>query len=216
MKNVDLIIFDLDGVLINSFDDLADALNLTLKQMGLKTHTYEEIKKFFWKASEAFFLDALGGKENFSLYYEEFIDRYYKNHFNNCLNKTRLFPGVKEVLEHYSSKKLAVATNKNNILTEKILRELGVIDYFHAVVCPESVSKPKPDPEMIELLLEKAGVAHERAVIIGDSRSDILTGKNAGIATVGATYGFGDRQELLDEGPDFVIDKPIDLCRILL
>lgn len=214
MFNAELIIFDLDGTLIDSSEDIAWAVNKTLRQMGFEEFSYQAIKERIGWGVKMLLQKALPEeKHNLLEEARAIFMGYYGNHL---LVKTKLYPGAKGVLEHFKGKKLAIATNKPLNLTEKILDQLNISVCFQKVVGGDGVQNKKPAPEAIEIILKELKALPGKAVFIGDSKIDIEAGKKAGIITIGAAYGFRGRQELEEAGADVIIDdikELVSLCR---
>ncbi|MBI5875642.1 MAG: HAD-IA family hydrolase, partial [Deltaproteobacteria bacterium] len=168
MFNAELIIFDLDGTLIDSSEDIAWAVNKTLRQMGFEELSYQAIKeRIGWGVK--MLLQKVLPEEKHNLLEEAraIFMGYYSNHL---LVKTKLYPGAKDVLEHFNGKKLAIATNKPLNLTEKILDELNISVCFQKVVGGDGVQNKKPAPEAIEIILKELKALPGKAVFIGDSK----------------------------------------------
>lgn len=137
---------------------------------------------------------------------------YYKEYYlNNCIIETKLYSGVRETLEFFRNKKIALVTNKPEPISIRILDILGVRQYFQVVIGPESVKNIKPDPEGLIKALEIFGEQPQKAVMVGDSYTDIQAGRSAGMHTCGVTYGLGSVEALLDEKPDIVLKEIIEL-----
>ncbi|MBI3753218.1 MAG: HAD-IA family hydrolase [Deltaproteobacteria bacterium] len=213
MFKADLIIFDLDGTLIDSSEDIAWAVNKMLGDMGLEKLSYQAVKdRIGWGVK--MLLQKILPVEKHDLLEEarNIFMGYYSSHL---LVKTKLYPEVMEVLKRFKNKKLAVATNKPLNLTEKILDGFNISDYFKKVVGGDGVQNKKPSPEAIEAILRELKVLPGEAVFIGDSRIDVEAGKNAGVIAIGAAYGFRGRQELEEAGADVIVEdikELISLC----
>ncbi len=203
----DLIIFDLDGTLIDSSEDIAWATNRTLNAFGHDLMDMEEIKENIgWGVKSL--LEKLMPEETPERIMEardKFLD-FYGGHL---VVKTYVYPGVEDTLTHFKSrdKKMAVVTNKPAGLAEKILKELGLSGYFMSVVGGDSFSNRKPHPEPVEKVLGFSGMKPEKAVIVGDSPIDCETGKRAGTSTIGVTYGFRSKIEIEEACCDMIIDS---------
>ena len=214
MFRTELIIFDLDGTLIDSSEDIAWAVNKTLRQMGFAELSYQAIKeRIGWGVKV--FLEKVLPEERHNLLKEarEIFMGYYSGHL---LVKTKLYPNAADVLRHFKNKKLAVATNKPLNLTQKILDGLSISDYFKKIVGGDNVQNKKPAPDAIEIILRELNASPKEAVFIGDSMIDIEAGKKAEVITIGAAYGFRGRQELKEAGADAIIEdikELISLCR---
>lgn len=205
---VDLLIFDLDGTLVDSKLDIANGVNHTLTTLGLARISNEEIYHYVGHGVTDLIADAVGlHQERRGEALKIFMD-YYQAHLTD---HTRLFPGMPEVLDHFSVKKKAVLTNKPQGLTDLLLRQLGLTTRFDMVIGATVDAPKKPDPASTQHILKTCGVSPQRAVIIGDSAVDIETGKNAGILTCGVTYGFRPREELEQSSCDLLINHPPEL-----
>lgn len=209
VRKVKSLIFDLDGVLIDSFDDVADALNFSLATVGLQEKSYDEIKKHFGNGIHNLVRITLGEEHQSIL--NQVIDLFKTQYHKTCLHKTVLYPDVEELLEHYQDKNLAVVTNKAEEFARYILEKLKIEKYFTYIMGPESVEHMKPHPEAIIKLLHTFQTEKDETVMIGDSASDIEAGKGAGVLTCAATYGFGDREKLIAAQPDFRVGSLVEL-----
>jgi phosphoglycolate phosphatase len=205
---IDLLVFDLDGTLIESKWDIAKAVNLTLADLGLPVRSQEEIFGFVGDGVKRL-LRLSVGEQNQSRYDEAL--RVFRGHYlTHCLDCTRFYPGIETVLTHFSGKQKAVATNKSLEYTTKILQGLGA-HHFAYIVGGDNGYGLKPDPGMILSVLEALGVGKDRAVLVGDSTNDINAGHNAGIRVCAVGYGMGNRERMAACRPDWFIEKPQEL-----
>ncbi len=213
---VDAVIFDLDGVIIDSAADIINGVNHTLKLFDFQPLPGPEIISYIGDGVEALVRRSFkGGSEQLVAQALPLYREYYWSH---ALDETKLFPNVSEILAALKgrlSKKLALVTNKSEQVTINILKDLGVGDYFDLVVGPESVNKLKPDPEGILLALAKMEASSRKAVMVGDTHTDIEAGKSAGTWTCGALYGFGDRERLISSRADFYISDISELLQYI-
>lgn len=211
---VNLIIFDFDGVIINSGQDIASAAQHVLKLFDQPVLSQEEIISYVGHGVQYLIKNCFKGCDDD--FVEQVIPVYRKHYLKNAVVKTRLYEHVEETLKYIKKSgednKIALVTNKPEDLTYKILEVLGVKPYFDMVVGQESVKKMKPDPEGILQVLEQFKIPPQQAVMVGDSHVDIEAGKNAGTITCGVTYGLGDREELIKSSPDILIN---DLAELL-
>jgi phosphoglycolate phosphatase len=209
-----LLIFDLDGTLADTAQDITDALNHSLEPFGEKKYSVEETKMMVGTGMTKFFSSLAltlkdSGPEALELITGRFID-FYSEHM---LDNTRLYPHVKKTLLKLTGYKTAVLSNKREGFSKKILDDLGILEYFDLLWGSDSVREKKPSPIPILDLIEKFGVSKEETVIIGDSNFDVEAGRAAGIKVIGVTYGFRDRSYL--EGSDFIIDGFEELLEII-
>lgn len=213
---VETVIFDLDGVLIDSGQDIANAVNYTLQVLGRPTLPSKQIIGYIGPGVEGIWRQCLGADA------EQFLDKalpiYKARYAEYCVVETIAYPDIPEVLAQLKSrgKGMAVATNKQENFTKRILEGLNIAQYFDVVVGAESVHRRKPDPEAIQLILAKLGTSPATAVVVGDASSDIKAAKAAGTISCGVTYGCGSRQEIEEAQPDFIINKAGELPAFLI
>lgn len=209
---MELLIFDLDGTLIDSRLDLANAVNATRIHMGMPPLTNERVYSYVGNGAPVLVRRALGpgaGEADVERALEFFLE-YYRHH---DLDHTVLYPGVAEALDrfHTAGKRMAVLTNKPVRMSRHIVEGLGVAHHFFQVYGGNSFEQKKPNPIGVEALVQEAGVAHSDALMVGDSSVDIQTARNAGIKAAGLTYGF-QPETLADPAPDAVFDRMQDLA----
>lgn len=211
---VDLVIFDLDGTLIDSSADIAWCANKTLKSFGYPERGVEEIKKDIGWGVKNLLERLMPGEppEKIGEGRLKFLEFYG----GRLVVDTYVYPGVVETISHLRSmdKKLSVVTNKPAGLSDEILKILGLRDVFTSVVGGDSYPNRKPHPEPVEAAIKAAGVMPEKTAVVGDSPIDCDAGKAAGTFTVGVTWGFRDRSELT--GCDAIIDDMRALKEIIV
>ncbi len=204
---MELLIFDLDGTLIDSRLDLANAVNATRVHMGMAPLTNERVYSYVGNGAPVLIRRALGeGVPDAEVERGlEFFLEYYRHH---DLDHTVLYPGVMDSLARFreAGKRMAVLTNKPVRMSKHIVDGLGVADYFFQVYGGNSFEQKKPNPIGIEALMQEAGVGHSDAIMVGDSSVDIETARNAGIMACGLTYGF-QPESLANPVPDLLFDR---------
>lgn len=204
-----LAIFDLDGTLLDTIGDLAVACNMALALRGLPQHTYEEYRRFvgngIMRLVERALPEPLRSPDDIALTRADFI-RYYTEHIDTC---TRPYEGIPELLGELRRRgvKLAVASNKFQAGTEKLVQRFFPDIRFETVLGQREGIPLKPDPTAVEEILALTGIAREQAVFIGDSGIDILTARAAGVRSVGVSWGFRSRAELEEAGADRIVDR---------
>lgn len=204
-----VLIFDLDGTLVDSKKDLTASVNHIRQQFDLPFLTEEEIARFIGNGALMLIRRALGPKateSNVQAGLQMFL-AYYRAHMLDC---TALYPGVRETLDRLADCKLAVLTNKPVHFSCAMLDGLGIYKHFSAVYGGNSFDHKKPDPVGVFQILSDTKGNRERTWMIGDSAVDVLTGRNAGIKTCGVTYGYAT-ETFKDVPPDFLIDNFSDL-----
>jgi phosphoglycolate phosphatase len=210
---VKLLIFDLDGTLIESKWDIADAVNLTLRDLGLPERPQEEIFGFVGDGVKRLLRLAVGEMDE--LRYAGALRVFRAHYLEHCLDRTRFYPGVEPVLTHFARKPKAVATNKALEYTKVILKGLGD-HHFDYIVGGDNGFGLKPEPGMLLHILNELGVDKEQAVLIGDSTNDINGGHNAGIRVCAVGYGMGNRERMQACRPDWFIERPEELMEIFI
>ena len=212
-----LIIFDLDGTLLNTIGDLAVGCDHMLSLRGLPTHTYEQYCSFvgngILRLVERALPEELRTEEYVKAARKDFVE-YYIDHIDL---KTIPYDGMTELVEELrqSGAKLAVASNKFQAGTEKLIRK-----FFPEVewveICGNREGVPlKPDTALVDLILDKAGVERKNCYMVGDSAVDILTAQNAGIHSIGISWGFRSREELEQAGAEQIADTVEELKSML-
>ena len=209
---MDLLIFDLDGTLIDSKLDLAHAVNATRSHMGLDSLEHERVYSYVGNGAPVLIRRALGPDASEQQVEEalEFFLEYYREQY---LDYTTLYPGVRESLDRLrdAGKQMAVLTNKPVRISKAILDGLGVGAHFFRVYGGNSFDFKKPHPIGVDTLMREAGVIAERTLMIGDSSVDIQTAVNAGVRSCGVTYGF-QPETLADPRPDRMFDRMEDVA----
>ncbi|MBI4430371.1 MAG: HAD-IA family hydrolase [Candidatus Omnitrophica bacterium] len=210
---LELIVFDLDGTLIDSKWDIADSVNYTLETMGLKPLPVETVASFIGKGVKNLLMQSLGAKAHAK--FDSALKVFRRHYGEHCLDRTRLYPGAEEMLESLDGLKKAIVTNKPGVFTETILKGLGISGYFDMVLGGDEVPRKKPSPEPIYILLKKFRAVPTKLLITGDSPMDIQMGKAAGIRTCAVGYGYGAKEDLEAEKPDFFISHLKELTGLL-
>lgn len=208
---VELLIFDLDGTLIESKWDIAAAVNMTLGELGLPLRTQEEIFGYVGDGVKKLLRLAVG--EGHQASFEDALRVFRGHYLAHCLDRTRYFPGIEPMLGHFAHKKKAVATNKSLEYTLRILDGLGHHHFAH-VVGGDNGFGLKPEPGMLLHVMETLGVPPDRTVLVGDSTNDINGGHNAGIRVCAVGYGMGNREKMAACKPDWFIERPEELMEI--
>jgi phosphoglycolate phosphatase len=198
-----LAIFDLDGTLVDSVDDIAAAVNHGLATVGLPPRSREEIRGFIGDGARMLLLRALGPRSDL---FEPAMAGWRAHYEAHLLDRTLPYPGLPEVLAG-ARRKLAVLTNKPGPMARRVLEGLGLAPLFSAVVGGGD-APPKPDPTGARALLDRFGVRPEDAVLVGDSAVDAETARNAGMEFVAVTWGLVPREELVRAGAVTLVDSP--------
>ena len=216
---IKLVIFDLDGTLIDSRLDLVHSVNAALRHIGRPALPDDVIASYVGDGAPILIQRALGGEavdEAIVRQGLQFFLSYYREH---KLDHTTVYPGVQQALAavqrtvNGTPRQLAVLSNKPVIPSRAIVEALGLSPFFAQIYGGNSFATKKPDPEGARKLLEEIGVRPEETAIVGDSHVDIETGRNAGLWTVGVSYGFAPHT-LVEPPPDILIDTPHELAEV--
>ncbi|WP_282125791.1 HAD family hydrolase [Marinifilum flexuosum] len=207
------VIFDLDGTLANSIEDIADSMNQVLEENNFPTHDYATYKTFVGRGIRTLVEKSLPLENRDAKEIENNFDRMMKVYDENCIVKTCLYPGIKDLLNTLSERgiKISVFSNKANELTQKVVKVL-LADWKLEYVLGAGGDIPrKPDPKGAILISEKMGIDPSELMYIGDSGVDMATAQNSGMHAVGVLWGFRDMEELLTNGAQTILEKPMDL-----
>ncbi len=213
---MNLLIFDLDGTLINSEQDLANAVNATRVHMGREPIDNDTVAKWVGNGAPVLMRRAMGPDAT-----DEEIDRalayfldYYRQHM---LDHTHLYPGVRRGLDalREAGVKLAVLTNKPVRFSQGILEGLGLGKHFFRVYGGNSFEQKKPHPVGVETLMAEAGVDRSGTMMVGDSYVDIRTARNAGVTAAGVTWGL-QPESLKEDPPDLLVNRMDDLEKYVM
>lgn len=207
------VIFDLDGTLLNTLDDLADSTNYALSRFGYPTRTIEEVRQFVGNGVAKLIERAIPeGKNNPN--FEKCLAIFKENYAQNMYNKTAPYNGIIEMLSNLKSKgiKIAVVSNKFDlavkVLCKKYFEEF--IDFAAGENEAQGIRK-KPAPDTVLSVLNEFNFAPEDAVYVGDSDVDIMTAKNSKMPCISVTWGFRDEKFLLENGATILINAPSEI-----
>lgn len=212
---IDTIIFDMDGTLLDTLEDLTDAVNAAMIACRFPFRTKEEIRSMVGNGVGRLIEEAAPagcGAEELEQCMKAFKD-YYARHWQD---KTAPYRGIKPLLEELKERgiSLAVISNKYEKAVLQLCRDYFPGSFDTARGEREGVPR-KPAPDAVYAILEELGKGRENALYVGDSEVDMATAKNAGLTAVGVAWGFRDRQLLLEKGADRVIDEPAQLLELI-
>lgn len=215
---IKLVVFDLDGTLVDSELDIAHSVNALLRNLGRPELPIHVIAAYIGDGAPMLIRRALNDPDDPKLFAEslDFFIRYYREH---KLDNTYVYAGMKQALETIREAgdgtiKMAVLSNKPVKPSQGIVEGLGLRQYFFEVFGGNSFSTKKPDPEGARKLMEQAGALPEETVMVGDSHNDTLTARNAGMWSIGCMYGLSPHS-LESAPPDVFIDAPYELVEAL-
>lgn len=215
MREIKTVLFDLDGTLVDSRADLANAVNFALKSVKEPIKTHAEIIPHVGNGLRVLLSEVMGPVSDEIL--EESIRSFSTFYDEHCLDETFLYEDVKDVLlELSSSRQVGIVTNKPVQFAEKIIHHLGLENIVSVVVGGDSLPQKKPHPAPVLKALRDLGAVSLSAMLVGDGIQDIQAGQAAGLLTCIARYGYGFRSESLDLKPDFEINRFNELKEIVL
>ena len=215
LKKIKLVIFDLDGTLVDSELDLATSVNEMLRRFGRKELPIQVIGTYIGDGAPMLIRRALGDPAD-RKFLQTALNYFLASYHTHKLDNTCPYEGIREALQQIGrgERKLAVLTNKPVRASQGILAGLGLADSFFQVYGGNSLETKKPDPLCANTLMREAGATAEETVFVGDYEVDILTARNAGSWSVGVNYGFAP-QTLQQVPPDVLVDTPAELAQAL-
>ena len=206
-----LVLYDLDGTLVDTLADIAEATNHMLQTLQASPMPADAIRQFVGRGVQELVAACLKTDEPQRI--EEGVAVYRAYYSQHLLDHSRLYPGAIALLDHFASRPQAVVTNKPNPFSQRILETLGVARYFFEIVAGNSAYPRKPDPASVQALMAAAKATPHDTMLIGDSPIDIETGRNAGITTVAVLHGLTDEPELAAANPDLLVHNFHDLLK---
>lgn len=208
------VLFDLDGTLVNSLDDLTDAVNHVRHGCALPPLASSDVRMMVGKGALNLVQRALPDCSNTEI--EQALQRFLDYNTIHIVDKSRLYPGVIELLNFLKQKgfRMAVISNKNEALSSLILTSLKIHGYFESISGGDTFPESKPSPLPLLRVIEELGLEPCEALMVGDSINDIQAGNLAGITTIGCSWGYGTRQELSQATS--IADSCTDLIRTII
>ena len=217
-KNKKLLIFDLDGTLIDSVPDLAQSINYMLRELNRDEFSQDTIRRWVGNGAITLVKRALSGGIDIdnnldNRVYEQAIKIFLDNYSNNLCNFTTMYPNVKSTLESLKDRGyiLTIVTNKPYEFIEPILKHLDISELFEYYIGANSLDVKKPHPKPLLYVCDKFSIDVDRAIMIGDSKNDILAGESANIDTIGVTYGYNYDRDISYYNPTMIVDSFEDI-----
>jgi len=213
-----LVIFDLDGTLLDTIEDLGNATNHALRSLGFPERKREEYYNLVGRGITNLFKGAVPEGCDTPETIDRMRELFLAHYGVHLCDFTHPYPGIVDLLKHITAHgvQLAVASNKYQEGAETVVRHFFGRFSFAALLGQQEGFPLKPDPGIVDLCRQAAGVTKEEILYVGDSNVDMQTGKNAGVDTVGVTWGFRSREELEAFHPLAVVDKTEELERLIL
>lgn len=212
-----LIIFDLDGTLINSIEGLAYSMNNVLKMLKLPTHSIEEYKKYVGSGIKKLVSNALPEDYRSDKYISSCNELMIADYLSNWERNIYVYEGINKLLDELKAQKICIAINTNKIqsIAEIIVKKTFKKHEFISISGLNTSVSKKPDPTGANKIVEIADVLPSETIFLGDSEIDIMTAKNAGMYSVSALWGFRTKEDLTPYKPDAFIEQPLQLLEIL-
>ena len=215
MHAIDLVIFDLDGTLVDTQKDVFISLNLALEQINLPLISLETAKKAIGPGPDEFLRYVIG--ESNLHRGEDFRNAFRPIYSERCADHAALFDGISALLSELKKAgiKLAVATNKARSGTDPILRVLEIEHFFDIIMTRDEVENPKPKPDMLLAACERLEIETNRALMLGDTDNDILAAEAAGVKSCLALWGYFHQMDELKKIADFAVEHPLHVLEFV-
>ena len=214
-ETVEAVVFDLDGTLLNTLEDLKDAVNASLEKYGMAPRSLEEIQEFIGNGIRNLMARSVPEGEANPLFEEtlEYFRHYYRQH---CNEKTVPYDGIMELMHELAGRgiKMGIVSNKFDAGVKELC-EAHFAEYIQVAIGEIPEAKRKPDPQTLNLALELLQAEKEHALYVGDSDVDILTARNAGVRCVSVTWGFRNEEFLMEHEAGVMIDRPLELLEYI-
>ncbi len=211
-----LVMFDLDGTLVDSVPDLATAVDRMLVELGREPAGVERVRQWVGNGARVLVRRALAGGLDHSAVGEAESDEAqarFLDIYADCHELITLYPGVHELLEALSTAavELAVVTNKPERFVAPLLEQVGLGGYFRWIIGGDTLPQQKPDPAALLQVMRLAGVTAAQSLFVGDSRNDVLAARAAGVPCVAVSYGYNHGRPIAEEEPQLVVDSMAEL-----
>ena len=215
IQEITTIVFDMDGTVLNTLEDLTVSMNYVLDRFNMPGHRLEEYRLFFGNGvKEALRLSL---PEGASAYIIDEMMVVFKEHYDaHCLDRTRPYDGIVDVMRQLKEKgyRLAIVSNKIDSAVKE-LNDRFFADYVDTALGEKTGINRKPAPDMVDAALKEMGSTKEESIYIGDSEVDLMTARNSELPCISVLWGFRDKDYLVEQGADCFADRPEDIIRIL-
>ena len=211
-----LIVYDLDGTLVDTLGDVSHSLNVAMAQHGLPTFAPEAILPFFGHGIKELVQNAIGTQNQHLT--DSVIHIFRQHYFQNLNNQSKLYPGLESMLKKLYSKQIpqAVLTNKQEKPSKKLLKLLGIDHYFSLIAGPDTYNSHKPDPEGLLHVLEHHDIEPQDAIMIGDSDTDIWAAHHAKVRSIAVLYGYRNQDIIVQAKPTHTVESVLELEELLI
>ncbi|MDD5102241.1 MAG: HAD-IA family hydrolase [Endomicrobiaceae bacterium] len=213
VSKVSLVIFDLDGTLVDSQQDLTSAVNFTRKYYGLEPLEVATVASYLGSGIPALVKSVLPNVDekdipNATVMFKDFYSKH-------LIDTTKTYSGVSEMLSSLKDVRKAILSNKSEKFSKDIIEKLGLKDFFDSIYGGDSFDEKKPSPRPIYEIMESLSVKKENTIMVGDGANDIIAGKTADIKTIAVLYGYSPKEKVEKLQPDFIAATPKDVVNII-
>lgn len=214
---IKLVLFDLDGTLVNSLYDLADSCNYALESLGFATHETEKYKYFVGNGMPKLVERILPADKLDNELHKKTLDIFMNRYREHFVDKTCLYEGIAELIESIKAKgiKIGVVSNKAHEMALRVIEKLFPENTFDMIYGKIEGFPTKPDSALTLKVIDEMGVKPCETVFIGDSGMDAQTAVNAGCIGIGVLWGFREKQELIENGADYIAENPTEILKII-
>ncbi len=207
--------FDLDGTLVNTLNDIADAVNAALTRLGCPAHTDKAYTQMVGDGMRMLCERALPAEKKHLV--NELVNHYGELYYAGCCGRSEVYPGVSALLAQLCADgvQLAVASNKPDDQTQRVVAHYLSETPFSTILGQRADIPRKPAPDMLLRAMQEAGVTRDETIYVGDSNVDVRFARAAGVKCIGVAWGFRGAQELINEGADFIVRRPDEIYDIV-
>lgn len=211
------VLFDLDGTLVNSLCDLATSCNLALESFGFPIHEIEKYKYFVGNGMQNLIEKILPENKRDNDTHKKVFDVFYDYYRQHFADKTVPYEGICELLGNLKKKglKIGIISNKKHEMTLEVVNKLFDSSIFDVIYGKMEGYPTKPDVRLTLKLMEELGVKPDECVLVGDSGMDMAASVNAGCKGIGVLWGFRGKEELLENGADYIAEKPCEILNLI-
>ena len=213
--NIKTIIFDLDGTLLNTLDDLSSSVNYALRQHGLAERSQAEVRQFLGNGIRRLIEQSVpaGTDEQKT---EDVFQTFRSHYLEHSLDQTRPYDGIEDLLHQLNDMKVATAIVSNKLdPAVKELHQHFFSDTIQVAIGETKTIRRKPAPDMVDECIRLLGCDRQTCLYVGDSEVDLQTARNAGLPCLSVSWGFRDKKQLIEAGATTIIDRPDELINIL-